>query len=78
MARDRSISFLPRLLPAPEAAQYLGVSETMLRTLGLPRKEMKSKRLYDRFDLDDYASTLPYEGQDDAREAHLVDRAFGL
>lgn len=64
MARDRSISFLPRLLPAPEAAYYLGVSETTLRTLALPRKILRGKRLYDRMMLDEYASDLPSEGRD--------------
>lgn len=34
----------------------------MLRTLGLPRRMMGSKRIYDRMTLDDYASGLPVEG----------------
>ncbi|WP_041527275.1 hypothetical protein [Paracoccus aminophilus] len=72
------IAFAPRLLAEPEAARYLGMSATMLRSLGLPRKEARSKRLYDRFDLDDYASALPYEGQNDAEEAKRADEAFGL
>lgn len=72
------ISFSPRLLAEPDAARYLGMSATTLRALGLPRKEMRSKRLYDRFDLDDYANTLPYEGQDDAEETKRADKAFGL
>lgn len=59
--------FTPRLMPAPEAAHYLGVSESTLRTLGLPRRELGAKRLYDRFDLDAYASSLPIEG-DNATE----------
>lgn len=61
MKMDRPASFAPRLLPAPLAAHYLGVSETMLRTLGLPRKRLGAKRLYDRFDLDAYADELPRE-----------------
>ena len=56
-------SFAPRLLPAPEPAHYLGISESMLRTLGLPRRMLGSKRLYDRMTLDDYASGLPVEGE---------------
>jgi len=72
------ISFAPRLLAEPEAARYLGMSATTLRSLGLPRKEMRAKRLYDRFDLDDYASALPYEGQDDTAASALTDKAFGL
>ncbi|MGK7653196.1 DNA-binding protein [Roseovarius sp. B08] len=49
-------------MPAPVAARYIGVSESTLRTLDIPRRELGSKRLYDRFDLDAYASDLPYEG----------------
>jgi hypothetical protein len=55
--------FAPRLMPAPEAAHYLGIGETMLRNLSLPRRMLGSKRLYDRYDLDAYASDLPIEGQ---------------
>lgn len=57
-----ALDFLPRLMPAPVAARYIGVSESTLRTLDIPRRELGSKRLYDRFDLDAYASDLPYEG----------------
>lgn len=57
-------AFVPRLLPAPEAAHYLGISETTLRNLGLPRRMLGGKRLYDRLTLDDYASGLPVEGED--------------
>ncbi|QEU08741.1 helix-turn-helix domain-containing protein [Paracoccus yeei] len=57
-------SFVPRLLPAPEAAHYLGVSETTLRGLGLPRRMLGGKRLFDRLTLDEYASSLPVEGED--------------
>ncbi|WP_225028984.1 helix-turn-helix domain-containing protein [Xinfangfangia pollutisoli] len=69
-------AFAPRLLPAPEAAHYLGVSETMLRGLGLPRRVLGAKRLFDRLDLDRYASDLPYEGQAD--EVAECDRLFGV
>lgn len=58
------MEFAPRLLPAPLAARYLGVSESMLRTLDLPRKELGAKRVYDRTDLDAYADALPYERQE--------------
>jgi len=58
-----AISFAPRLLPAPDAAAYLGISETTLRGLELPRRMLGGKRLYDRYDLDAYASSLPIEGQ---------------
>jgi hypothetical protein len=73
--------FPPRLLPAAEAAHYLGVSETTLRNLSLPRRMLGAKRLYDRLTLDEYASSLPVEGEDGGRETDEVDecdRHFGL
>lgn len=69
----------PRLLGEAEAARYLGVSQTTLRGLGLPRRALGARRLYDILDLDAWASALPYEhqdgpaGQDQAR----CDAAFG-
>ena len=68
-----TISFTPRLLPAPDAAAYLGVSATKLRDLGIPRKMLDGKRLYDRLDLDAYASALPTEGEGE----NSCDGAFG-
>lgn len=70
-------AFAPRLLPSPEAAHYLGISETTLRSLGLPRRMLGGKRLYDRLTLDEYASGLPVDG-DTGNEASECDRAFGL
>ncbi|MBT3140442.1 DNA-binding protein [Phaeobacter gallaeciensis] len=58
MAHD----FPPRLMPAPTAARYIGVSESTLRNLGLPKREIGSKRVYDKRDLDAYADQLPYTG----------------
>jgi hypothetical protein len=55
--------FAPRLMPAPQAAHYLGMSASTLRTLPIPRKESGAKRLYDVRDLDAYADDLPYEGE---------------
>lgn len=69
--------FVPRLLPAPDAARYLGVSESMLRGLPIERKELGAKRLYDRFELDAFASSLPTEGQKDGGGAPCADEAFG-
>lgn len=67
-------AFAPRLLPAPEAAHYLGVSETKLRGLGLPRRILDGKRLYDRHTLDEYASGLPLEGE---TRGNTCDSVFG-
>ncbi|MDD9727189.1 helix-turn-helix domain-containing protein [Roseovarius sp. SK2] len=55
--------FPPLLMPAPAAAHYLGLSESTLRTLELPRRVVGAKRLYDRRDLDRWADGLPYEGE---------------
>lgn len=60
--------FVPRLLPSPQAAHYLGVSETTLRGLGIPRRELGGKRLYDRLDLDAFADALNAEGLASQRE----------
>ena len=57
------ISFVPRLLPAPQAAAYLGISETNLSSLKLSRKILGGKRLYDRLTLDAYADDLATEGE---------------
>ena len=65
----------PRLLPAPDAAQYLGVSPTTLRTLPIPRVILGSKRLYDRLSLDSFASSLPVEGE--AEEPDTCEGKFG-
>lgn len=53
--------FPPLLMSAPAAAHYLSVSESTLLTLDIPRKMLRSKRLYDRRDLDQWADSLPYE-----------------
>lgn len=69
-----TLAFVPRLLPAPQAAHYLGVSETKLRDLGIPRKMLDGKRLYDRIDLDAYADSLATEGEP---RRNTCDEAFG-
>lgn len=63
MGKQAAISYQPRLLGAHEAATYLGVSETTLRGLDIPRRVMGGRKLFDRIDLDRYASDLPYETQ---------------
>lgn len=64
-------------MPAPQAAHYLGISVGTLRSLQFPRKILGAKRLYDRYDLDRFASGLPSEG-DDADAEHEWDVATGL
>ena len=58
-------SFVPRLLPSSQAAYYLGISVSTLRTLDIPRKARGAKLLYDKADLDNYADQLPYEATEE-------------
>ncbi len=76
MGARAEIAFSPRLLGASEAAAYLGVSASTLRSLSIPRRILGGRRLFDRIDLDRYASDLPYEGE--ASEVDECDRHFGL
>lgn len=55
------LTFPPRLLSSVRAAAYLGISETTLRTLGLPRRVLGKRRLYDRYELDAFADGLEVE-----------------
>lgn len=55
---------LPGLLTEPGAAAFLGISPSKLRELGLPRRKLGRKRLYDRRDLEAYIDSLPYEGEE--------------
>lgn len=64
----------PRLMPAPAAAHYLGVSISTLRQLAIPRRALGAKRVYDKSDLDAYADALPYDGSADG---NTCDRLFG-
>lgn len=74
----RRADILPRLMPAPVAAAYLGVSESTLRTLPIPRKALGAKRLYERADLDAYADSLTYiDSVEIEEDTECADRAFG-
>lgn len=67
--------FVPRLMPAPAAAHYLGISTTKLRTLPIPRRIMDGNRLYHVTDLDDYADALPMENESEGEDWDDVFRA---
>lgn len=58
-----TLDFAPRLMPAQQAAHYIGVSASKLRELPIRRKIVDGKRLYDRLDLDSYADNLATEGE---------------
>lgn len=68
------MDFAPRLMPAPQAAHYLGVSVSTLLKLPIQRKELGGKRLYDRYDLDAYANELSTETE---RGDNTCDEVFG-
>lgn len=70
------LSFSPRLMKAPLAAQYLGISASKLRTLPISAKRDGGNILYDRLDLDAYADSLPYDGAGE-EETCSADAAFG-
>ncbi len=78
MTGRADISFAPRLLGAAEAAAYLGVSASTLRGLAIPRRVLGGRKLFDRLDLDRYASDLPYDGEGATDEVDACDRHFGL
>jgi len=69
------VEILPRLMGEADAARYLGVSPSKLRELGLPRRVLDRRRLYERADLDAYADSLAYEGE--AAREDTCARVFG-
>ncbi|MBL3571358.1 hypothetical protein BV509_20420 [Rhodovulum sulfidophilum] len=60
-----TLCFAPRLMPAGQAAHYLGVSVSKLRTLPITSKQLDGKRVWDLRDLDAYADNLPTHGESD-------------
>ncbi len=54
----------PALLGEKAAAFFLGIGETKLRELGISRRKLGRRRLYDRRDLEAYVESLPYEGEE--------------
>ena len=70
---------IPRLMRPAVAAAYLGISESLLRTLPLvPRRMGERVVVYDRNDLDAYADALPYGNGSEGGGACDADEAFGL
>ena len=72
-----TLDFPPRGMPAPQAAHYIGVSQSMLLTLGIPRKQLGGKFIYDRLDLDAFVDSLPIDGQQ-KEPGCGADEAFGV
>ncbi len=67
--------YQPALLGEKDAAFFLGIGPTMLRGLGLKRRMLGGRRLYDRRDLETYVDSLPYDGEDNGR-INTCDEAF--
>lgn len=69
----------PRLMAAPLAASYVGLSETTLRAVGPKPREVGKRRLYDRIDLDRWADRLggqPLTVPEQRMEASEIERRF--
>lgn len=59
MAKARQ-SFIPRMMQARAASDYLGMSETKLRESKIPTKIDGGNVWYDVRDLDAWADAVPY------------------
>ena len=70
-----AIPLLRGLLSEADGALYLGIGVTTMRGLGIRRKMLGARRLYDIRDLDAFRDGLPYE--DENREEESCDAAFG-
>lgn len=69
---------LPRgLLSESDAAKWLGICSTTLRTLSIPRRALGRRRLYDVRDLEAARDNLPYENEGTDRAEASCDAAFG-
>lgn len=79
MSARAALTYQPRLLGEAEAAACMGVSLNTLRAMPIPRKRHGARVLYHRHDLDSYAASIAYDGEDAGeREAEACDRAFGI
>lgn len=65
-----------RLMKIHDAATYLGMSVTKLKSKGLPVRRDGGNVLYDRLDLDDYADNLPYDGKKQSEGVEEWQKAF--
>ncbi len=71
-------SWTPLLMGVQDAAHYLGISATTLRGLGLPRRVLGARKLYDIRDLDAFADALPYESEGGAGRKNTCDVVCGI
>lgn len=75
---SRSYGYTPRLMQAPEAARYLGMSESKIRSLPIPKKVSGGNRVYDIRDLDNFADLLEYEGTKNCTINEQANAAFEM
>lgn len=69
----------PRLMGERDAAAYLSIGTTMLRTRGPEPRKVGSRTLWDRRDLDRWADALdgqPLSETDTQAESREVERRF--
>jgi hypothetical protein len=77
-AKVDPVSYPPGLLAEPSAARWLGISVSTLRTLGIRRRVIGRRKLYDLRDLAAFRDNLPYEDQGRETDEEACDRLFGL
>lgn len=63
VAMRRGAYYAPILMGVADAALYIGVSQTTLRSLPIPKKRLGARVLYHRFDLEAYAAEMNYDGE---------------
>lgn len=74
------VNLTPRLLSEKESAQYLSISSSHFRKLGLNAKWIGRRKMFDRHDLDAYVDELAYaEGSatNQNKDANSCDKVFG-
>lgn len=69
------VTFTPALMSESDAAFYVGISPSALRSTDIRRRVFGRRRLYDRRDLDAWRDGLSYEGDNEAVKS--CDAAFG-
>ena len=77
MSRQGSSSGVVRgLLSETDAAVWLGVGTTTLRSLGIQRRKLGHRKLYDVRDLEAYRDELPYENDGIRTEVDECDAVY--
>lgn len=64
------------LLSEANAAAWLGIGTSTLRSLGIQRRKLGSRKLYDIRDLEAYRDALPYEDDEPISEVEECDAVY--